>query len=233
MASGAAERFEPFGVAHAATLGVVLVTSALLTAIARRMPERGAALKAALAAEVLVTGVGFIAVELALGTPWRVVVPLHLCDVAVFLAAVALLRGSQLAFELLYFWGGVGTLLALFTPEIAEAFPHHRFVLFFAQHGGIVAAVVVLAFGFRMRPRARAPLVALAILNVYALFVAAFNVACDTNFLYLMHKPGNATPLDWLGPWPWYIASCELIALGGFALLMLPFRDEGAGRGVA
>jgi uncharacterized membrane protein YwaF len=43
------------------------------------------------------------------------------------------------------------------------------------------------------------------------------------NFLYLREKPWAPTPLDWLGPWPVYILSVELLALVLFGLLALPF----------
>jgi uncharacterized membrane protein YwaF len=49
--------------------------------------------------------VGFIVLDAAHGVDWRVYLPLHICDVAVVVGALALWRRGQLAFELLYFWG--------------------------------------------------------------------------------------------------------------------------------
>jgi hypothetical integral membrane protein (TIGR02206 family) len=157
------------------------------------------------------------------GVSWKSYAPLQLCDAAVGLAAWALVTRAERAFELTWFWGGAGTLPALLTPDVAEGFPHWRFLLYFVQHGGIVAAAVVLAAG-GMRPRPGAVWRAFAWLNGYALLVGLVDWASGANFMYLRAKPGARTPLDWLGPWPWYLVACEVVALAFFALLALPFR---------
>jgi uncharacterized membrane protein YwaF len=45
--------------------------------------------------------------------------------------------------------------------------------------------------------------------------------------MYLRAKPGSTTPLDLLGPWPWYIGWAGLIGLALFAILDAPFRVLG------
>ncbi|MBM3790173.1 MAG: TIGR02206 family membrane protein, partial [Acidobacteria bacterium] len=47
------------------------------------------------------------------------------------------------------------------------------------------------------------------------------------NYGYLRRPPSQPSLLDYLGPWPWYILSLELIALCIFILLTLPFRKSG------
>ncbi len=173
---------------------------------------------------VLAAGLGFVAVEWAMGVSWRAIAPLHLCDLAVFVGAAALFTRRQLPFELLYFWGLTGTLLVMLTPELAEDFPHHRFIFYFLQHGSLVVAAAFLAVGLRMRPRPRAALTAWLWLNAVAAGVGAIDLLFDVNFLYLRRKPEAATPLDWFGEWPLYLIVCEGLALGMFVLLSLPFR---------
>jgi uncharacterized membrane protein YwaF len=42
--------------------------------------------------------------------------------------------------------------------------------------------------------------------------------------MFLREKPGRASLLDLMGPWPWYIPAAALLALALYVLLDLPFR---------
>ncbi len=216
-------RFRVFDLGHLAALATIAGAAVLGARHVRKHGGLDRRARVLIAVAVMMAMAALMALDAAHGVSWRSYVPLQLCDAAVFLAAAALVSESQLAFELTYFWGGAGTLPALFTPDVAEGFPHWRFLLYFAQHGGIVIAAVLLAAS-GMRPRRNAPWIALAWLNGYAAFVGLVNYASGANFMYLCRKPGAATLLDWLGPWPWYLAVSEAVALAFFWLLALPFQ---------
>jgi hypothetical integral membrane protein (TIGR02206 family) len=62
--------------------------------------------------------------------------------------------------------------------------------------------------------------------NIYAACVGAFDYFYKTDYMYLRAKPPNASLLDVLGPWPWYIAAAEGVACFVFLLLYLPFRKS-------
>lgn len=225
----------PFGVDHLAALAVVASVSAGLAYAAwkkriehEQEHEHG---KGGVVLGGLIVGamVALMVLDAQDGVSWKSWAPLQLCDAAVVIAAWALVTRAPLAFELTWFWGGAGTVPALLTPDVAEGFPHWRFLLYFAQHGGIVVAAVALAAS-GMRPRPGAALRVLAWLNGYALVVGLVDAASGANFMYLRHKPGAHTPLDWLGPWPWYLVACEAVALGLFFSLALPFARGAAGQ---
>ncbi len=222
-------RLVPFGPDHLVALGATCVVAAGCALAIVRAPRYEAPIRAALAAMLPLALVALMGVDARAGVSWRSWAPLQLCDVAVPVAVVALLTKRLLAFELALLWSGVGTLAAMLTPDVAEGFPHPRFILYFAQHGGLVVAAVALAAS-GLRPRPYAALRALAWLNVVALGVGAVDAATGANFMYLRHKPYAATLLDHLGPWPWYIASCELVALAGFSLLAAAFGRAGPPR---
>lgn len=150
---------------------------------------------------------------------WWDFVPLQLCDLAIFVAVYALLTLRPLAAELLYFWGGAGTLIAMLTPDLAYAFPAWEFVFFFGLHAAVVLSTAVVTFGFDRRPRPRAALRVFWITNAYAAAVGVVNVMTGANFMYLRAKPQAGSLLDWLGPWPIYIVAGQVIALFLFLVL--------------
>ena len=179
-------------------------------------------------AVLLLAGLGFaLANTLPLrGLDWLDMLPLELCDLAVLVAVVALLTRSPLACEVLYFWGLSGTLIAMLTPDVDRSFPDPRCVSFFALHGAVAIAAVVMAFGAGARPRPGANLRVFWLTNGYAVLAGVIDAAAGKNYLYLRQKPSMPSILDIMGPWPWYILAADALAFVLFWLLMLPFRDR-------
>lgn len=210
------ERFRPFGVVHLATLAMVAAVALVAALAVRRGRAVARVVSASVAVMLPLSLVSLMWLDAGEGVSWRSYAPLQLCDVAVPIAVFALLRRDALAFELTLSWTVAGTLPALLTPDVAESFPHGRYLLYFAQHGGLVVAMVVL-IAIGMRPRPGTPFRALAWLNALALVVGTIDALTGANFMYLRAKPSAATPLDHLGPWPVYVLACEPIALGVFA----------------
>jgi hypothetical integral membrane protein (TIGR02206 family) len=216
--------FVAFGAGHVGALLTTALVAAGLVGLARRRAALARRICIAFAALVGGASVAFVVLDAVSGRGWRELAPLHLCDVAVPLAVVALVTRAPLAFELVWLWGTTGSLAAMLTPDVARGFPDYRFVLFFVQHGGVVAAAALLAFGLGLRLRPGAPWRAWLWLNVYGALVAVVDYAGDANFMYLRHKPGVPTPLDWLGPWPLYLVVADALALALFLLVGLPVR---------
>ncbi len=149
--------------------------------------------------------------------------PCHLCDLASFIGAYALIKRDQLACELLYFLGIAGTLQGLLTPALTLDWPHPRFIVFFALHGGVVLAALYVVFGRLQIPRRGAVMTAFKLLLVYAMFAGLADYFSGGNYGFLRSKPSTASILDHLGPWPWYIGSLLIVSLAIFTLLDLPF----------
>ncbi len=209
-------RFVLFGPAHLAALALTGLLAAVL--VVRCRSGRGCPTRA-LGIAMLALALLVIVVEGRFGAGWLDVMPLQLCDAAVLLACIALITRQQLAYELTFFWGLAGSLLAMVTPELAAPFPHARFLAYFALHAGVVVAAVVLTWGLGMRPARGAVLRGLLWTNLYALFVGVVNWRLGTNYLYLCRKPSTPTLLDLFGPWPWYLLVGEALALVLFFLL--------------
>lgn len=218
------DRFHIGGPSHLAAILATLLLAAAAVLVARRAPRLTRALERVLAVALLAGAALFVALEAAGGIASPLdYLPLHLCDMAIFVAAYALLSHRRLACELLYFWAFAGTLLAIATPDLAADFPARGYFFYFGLHGGVVAAAaLVIAAGHRPRPGA--PLRAWLLTNAYAGLVALVDLATGANFMYLVGKPDEPTLLDWFGPWPVYLLVGELVALALFTALYLPFR---------
>jgi hypothetical integral membrane protein (TIGR02206 family) len=59
--------------------------------------------------------------------------------------------------------------------------------------------------------------------NVYMALVAPINIALGTNYMYLFEKPKEATLMDFLGPWPWYILGLEAVGTALFFIMYSPY----------
>jgi len=149
--------------------------------------------------------------------------PMNLCDWAQIALIIALLTRGQFAYELGYFWGLGGTLQGVLTPPLYYDFPDLQFIFFFIQHGGVVAALLYLTLGTRMRPTPRSLPRVIAACFAYLGAAALVDWVLELNYGFLRAKPLGQNLLALMSPWPWYIP--ELVAAGiGFVLLYyLPF----------
>lgn len=152
--------------------------------------------------------------------------PLHLTDAVAIVAILALWAPRPLSFELTYYWGFSAALLAILTPDLGQAFPSFFFVNYFVSHSGVVVAAAFLGAGVGLVPRAGAVRRAFLWTAAVAVIAALANLATGGNYMFLDERPDEPTPLDLMGPWPWYIGSAAVVALGLFALLDLPFRGR-------
>jgi hypothetical integral membrane protein (TIGR02206 family) len=150
--------------------------------------------------------------------------PLQLCDMTLWMSALACLTLSPRLVEFAYFGGLAGAGMAVLTPDLWSPWPTYPAIYFFIAHGGIVLAVSALVFG-RISPLASGAVWrAFGMLVGYALLVGLFNAITGANFMYLRSKPKGASLLDSLGPWPIYLVAGAAVALGLFWLLWLPAR---------
>jgi hypothetical integral membrane protein (TIGR02206 family) len=227
--------FQAFGAQHLITLAVILGGSTLLPLAMNRFgtPDEAALVGWFLGGTLVALKVAEFLWYFVHGIPWPFLLPLQLCDLAAFVAAVALFRRSSRWFEPAYYWAMGGSLQALLTPDVIQGFPSPEFWLFFVPHGLVIAAVFFATGTLGLRPRPGSILrVAGMTLGVCAV-AGAVNWRWGANYLYLREKPGAATLMDWLGPWPWYLLSLLPVALLFMALWYSPFRlaDRRAARG--
>lgn len=218
--------FVTFGTAHLVSAGVAIACAVIIPLLLRgRLTEaqkltvgRGLALLL-VAHEVfrIVLRSGFY------GHPLIQHLPLHLCGAVLILGIVMLWRRSYAIYEVIYFWAIGGVTAALLTPDLPDGFPHPVFIVFFTGHGLELTAIFYATFVYGFAPELRSIGKSFAVLVAYAAVIFPVNLWLGTNYLYLARKPAQASPIDFLGPWPWYIAGLAVLTLVICVLAWLPF----------
>jgi hypothetical integral membrane protein (TIGR02206 family) len=217
--------FRLFGPVHLLILGAVVLLAAGLAVIQRKLLPGTKVLRLGLAVTLLADSVVFYGYQITHGQlTFPDHLPLELCDASLCLVVIALFTLNRAVYDLAYYGALAGATMALLTPNLWEPFPSFGTVQFFVAHGLIVAGALYLVWSKLVRPRPGSVLRALLGINVFAAFVGTFDVIFKTDYMYLRAKPQNASLLDYLGPWPWYLVAAELVALIVFGLLYVPFR---------
>lgn len=228
--------FHPFTPMHALSAGVCIALMFAAALLGRRWRESARERRLRVA-----WGWGIVAVQ-TLALAWwllpanftlRNSLPLHLCDLAVWAAAVAMLAGARWARTLLYFWGiGLST-QAFFTPTLNEGPGSPIFWLFWIGHTQIVGSAVydVLARGYR--PAVSDLAVGSVATLLWAAAAIAANLALGVNYGYLgPSSPSRPTVVDALGPWPlrvvWMVLLTQTLFVALWAVWPLADRVRSA-----
>ena len=218
--------FEPFGLQHWLGTGITLAIAVLLPVWLRRRASfhgREAARKIIAICMFIDIGLGPAVRAGIYGMPLTEHLPLHLCGMSVTLGAFMLWRRSYRLYEVLYFWGTGGAIIALLTPDILRGFPHPVFLLFFLSHGLAFLAVMFATLVMGFRPRPKSLLIVMPVTAAYALLMYPVNLLLGSNYLFLLAKPAQPSPLDWFGPWPSYLPALMAMAAVALVLLYAPF----------
>ncbi|WP_169083345.1 TIGR02206 family membrane protein [Paenibacillus sp. PL91] len=214
--------FEMFSAAHFVGLAAAIVV--FVGIIVFRKPMRKPAVNRKVRyglASLLIVCEASLQLSYFLDHSWGVgSLPFQLCSLMVLVSALLLFSNKKNLYDVVFFLGSMGALQALLTPNLDETFPHFRYFHFFIAHIGIIGAALFIMAVERYRPTIRSVLKAIVWLHVLAVPAAITNtVTGTTNFMFLAHKPGTASLLDLLGPWPWYLLQLEVIVFAICSML--------------
>lgn len=219
--------FHLFSTAHLLTLGIILILGVLLFFFRRKVEEKGnrTFMRLFLACFLFVTDV-WQQLWLVHEKAWSIktALPLQLSDLAVIIAILMLLTKSHKLFQFIYYAGLGSSIQAILTPDLNRfSFPHFQYIEFFVSHGGVVLACLFMIVAFHYRPTIPSLWVTVLLVNLYGACVFFINKRWNANYLYIMRKPGSTSVLNFLGPWPWYLLSLDLVMILSFYILYLPF----------
>lgn len=224
--------FVPFGQAHLIGVAVALAVGVGLPLAARRLPEPWHwRIAAILAACMLAQEVSKMVIRSGLyDYPLHEHLPLHLCGIALLASAVMLWRRSYRLYEVCYFWALGASIPALLTPDLQQGFPHPLYFVFFVGHGLVFTGAMYATLVYRFRPRLRSIGITAVATIALMILIAPVNVLLGTNYFYLRHKPLQPSIMDFLGPWPWYVAGLVGVGVVVCVICYLPFAFGGRRR---
>jgi len=218
--------FVLFGTSHIIVLVTLVVLNVLIVVWQRNVKSEAVrkGFRYGLAALLVLQEISLNVWRLSTGT-WSVAesLPLHLCGIAVFVSAITLVTKSYKLYEIDYFWGLAGAVQPLLTPDSTYGFPHYRFFQVFVSHGAIVTACIYMTLVVGYRPTLKSLWKAFLLTNAYMLIIAPFNLLVGGNYLFICRPPDTPSLIDYMGPWPWYILSLEVVGLVFFFVFYAPF----------
>ena len=149
--------------------------------------------------------------------------PMDLCSWAAIATIVTLIWPGQKSYELAYFWALAGTVQGILTPGVPFDFPEPRFVEFSVFHGGIIAAVIFLTLGLKLRPYSASIPRVIGWTLLYALLAGLVDWQLGVNYGFLRAKPPHASLYDLMPAWPWYLPVVVVLGVLSTLICYAPF----------
>lgn len=219
-------QFTPFGPVHLAILVIIFAVSAWVIRHRRSLPE---AKQSRFDLRLVWVGLALVVINQSSELlPWRFELnrslPVHICDVVGLIAPLAILTKNRVLRAMLYYWGiGLST-QALITPELQEGIADFNFWVFWIPHGMIVVLALYDLVVFRYRPNWGDYAIALSTLAVFIALILPLNLWLGVNYAFVGRgMPGQASVIDFLGPWPLRVFKLAFAVVVFLAILTLPF----------
>jgi hypothetical integral membrane protein (TIGR02206 family) len=218
--------FRFFSTLHISILAATFTAAILSVYLARRSGNESLkTLIAKIFAAVLILNyIAYLVHRISSGY-WelRYDLPMELCNWAVFAVIIALFTGKRIFAEAAYFWVMTGSVNAVLTPALNETFPHPYFFIFFIEHSGVIIACCYAVFGLKLYPEKWAVPRVYGISLIYFFSALLVDHVLNGNYGFLMSKPSGGSLMDYMGDWPYYLITLQVIALVSFSILYIPF----------
>ncbi|MFS0575016.1 TIGR02206 family membrane protein [Sporosarcina sp. 179-K 3D1 HS] len=219
------QQFEMFSLAHFSAIGFIVFVIALLFLAREKWasPIKNKALLERIFAFTLLWFEIMYHLWMVSTGRWHLYesLPLELCSLTLLASILLLWTGNRHLFDFVFYAGIGGAIQAIVTPVLDLSFPHFRYFHFFYTHLGIILTALYFVWMKGYRPTCKGIWKTMLVLNILLPFITIINWAVDGNYMFLRMKPTNGSLLDFLGPYPWYILSLEVVAVLLFILLWL------------
>ena len=149
--------------------------------------------------------------------------PLHLCNFIALLLPIVTLTRKKIYFDIILFWILAGTTHSVITPDLHNGFPNFIFFKYWYVHAGLIIFVLYTILVLQLKPNLKSVFQSFIALQAYIILLFIINKLLNSNYFYTNSKPEGPTALDYLGEWPHYILTVELILIPYFLIIYFPF----------
>ena len=153
------------------------------------------------------------------------VLPFHMCALSAFSISIFLLTNKRIFYEVAFFWGIGGGLMALLQPDTPLDFPDPVFIIFYLSHGAMLLAIGHASIALENRPNLdsvkRAIMVSLAV--IVMIYFINLILGPPANFWYLGARPDGTSIMDLMPDPPRHIPIVVTLGLIMFSIIYLPY----------
>jgi hypothetical integral membrane protein (TIGR02206 family) len=228
-----ADTFTQFSLFHAVCVAICAAAAVIVCLFARllqrgpvanREPRFTSSLGGSMAAVAIAYTAYFLRPD---RFSWQTSLPLQFCDLLVIAAPLSFLTSVRWIRTLVVFWGiGLST-QAFVSPIVNVGYTHTYFWLFWGSHLAIVMAATYHIAVYRYRAGVADLFTVTAAMCVYALVIIPLDIALEANYGFVgKSKPGAASIIDALGPWPLRLVWMFLIQQVLMVVLWLLLRER-------
>jgi len=153
------------------------------------------------------------------------VLPFHMCALSAFSISFFLLTNKKIFYEVAFFWGIGGGLMALLQPDTPLDFPDPVFIIFYLSHGGMLLAIGHASIALENRPNLDSVKRAIMVSLVVILVIYFINLILGppANFWYLGARPDGASIMDLMPDPPRHIPIVITLGLIMFSIIYFPY----------
>lgn len=189
--------FTTFGPMHLIWLACTVLAIVAAAVLYRRLsPQKRRVMRIAVGSAILFLEIAKDIFHAALGEFGVGYLPLHLCGINILLIGFDLFKQNNTVRHFLYYFSIAGASLALLFPNWTDL-PCWNFscIHSFAIHGLLVMYPILLVAGGEVKPELKTMPKCILLLIGLAIPIYFINLACDTNFMFLM-RPDSGNPLE-------------------------------------
>ena len=153
------------------------------------------------------------------------VLPFHMCALSAFSISIFLLTNKRIFYEVAFFWGIGGGLMALLQPDTPLDFPDPVFIIFYLSHGAMLLAIGHASIALENRPDLDSvkKAIMVSLLVIVVIYFINLILGPPANFWYLGARPDGTSIIDLMPDPPRHIPIVITLGLIMFSIIYLPY----------